>query len=1106
MTRCLSLRWLAVGLGVALWVAPVSAFKEPTPTEISAKTYRHADLYIGNILVSVDSLESAKRESSQQSLARLGGSSDSARVDRRSGGWGTLITSLPLLPGTGVGNDLTWTQRPASSSDLEGEARAAFLGYLEAHAADLGVDLSELSSPKVTVSGDGNLIQIYVARHHQGTEVRDNYLTAVVSHGNLILLGTHQWGGLRGATPDITREQAQAVLASHLGSVNVQRFGKEQLLYVPMSEGDFGEIQVGEGYSYRLAWALSPKFAGEMGEWEALIDAQTGELLAFEDKANYAASQRDAKGGVFPISNDGVPPDGVEQAGWPMPYAYIGTTGASRTTSTGGQILACLDGTISTELKGPYLEMTDNCGAINETSTSGLDLGTSGGTDCVVPAGHSAGDTHASRSGFYELNKIIEMGRGHLPNNLWLRQPLPSEMNIAQNCNATGGPGGLRFYQSGGGCNNTGELAGVFDHEWGHGMDGADANPGISSPGEGIADTYASLRYNNSCIGRNFRGSACGGYGDPCLSCTGVRDIDYANRVSGNPHDLPWIDANCGSGGGTPCGGSVHCEGAVYAEAVWDLWNREFPTSGMDSNTARETATRLTFAGAGFVGNWYSCVDGAGTGDGCNADGGYLNYIAADDDDGNLSNGTPNMQDIFDAFDAHGIACSAPTVSNSGCAGGPTAAAANLAAVAQDRGASLTWDAVAGATRYKIYRTEGVFGCDFGKTLIGETTGLSFTDNSGLMNGRTYYYSVMGFAASDSCHGAMTACESVVPAPGANLAIDASSIAASVVGGDGDVFFDNCEAAEITFDVHNIGNVALTNVQITSITSPSHPTVVAGIQLPATIRASLAQCGIRTGTARISGSGLTHGETVQVEIEITADELAEPRVLSASIPFVESDLSFVASQTFSYEADYEGWSVTSGTFTRVDGGAIGGSAGTVALNSSTLLPNQCDRVQSPAIVPTNTTTLSLATNFETEDDAGGSGNWYDRANVAFVEGDGSRNAVEPDGGRLYNAVPFANYSGCNDTTGWAGDMQSWTPSTFSAAALGSSGLTNTPVNLEVTYSTDPGLELRGFAFDEVILTNFNDVVPDAQPDCSEGAMFSDGFESGDTNAWSHTSP
>jgi hypothetical protein len=631
-------------------------------------------------------------------------------------------------------------------------------------------------------------------------------------------------------------------------------------------------------------------------------------------------------------------------------------------------------------------------------------------------------------------------------------------------------------------------------------MDRGDATPGVSSPGEGIADVYASLRYSNSCIGRNFFPNNCTGYGDPCTACTGIRDIDFDNRASGLPHDIAFIDG-CAfnpNGSNGPCGGSSHCEGAVYAEAVWDLWNRDLPDTG--SHTARETATRLTYVGAGGVGSWYNCSNGTGTGDGCNADGGYLNYLAADDDNGNLADGTPNMQDIFDAFNRHGIACGTPTVTNAGCAGGPVAAPASLVAVARDRGANLSWSAVAGATRYKVYRTEGVFGCDFGKSIIGETVGTTFVDDSGLMNGREYFYSVMAFGASDSCHGAMTSCSAATPIPGPNMAVDDSSTVVTVAGGDGDLFLDNCEAVDISFDISNIGTGSLTNIDIISAVSPSHPGVVVSTPLPARVQNSLGACGIAQGTLRFSASGLSHNDIVEFDIEVTAPELAgQTRSIHVSVPFAESDLQAVASQTFSFEASYEGWTVTSGTFDR--NASQGGADGTAnALNSSNAIPDQCDRATSPVIVPTASTTLSLWNNFETEGDAGG-GVWYDRANVAVVEGGGTRNPVEPSSGRLYNAVPGSQYSGCNDTTGWAGSFPTWAQSSFSAAALGSAGHANTPVQIEVTYSTDPLEHFRGFAFDQVTLTNFQLQVPDTQANCSVGGIFSDGFESGDTTAW-----
>jgi hypothetical protein len=208
---------------------------------------------------------------------------------------------------------------------------------------------------------------------------------------------------------------------------------------------------------------------------------------------------------------------------------------------------------------------------------------------------------------------------------------LTANVNINSSCNAFWN-GGINFYRSGGSCANTGELSAVLDHEWGHGMDANDVLGGISLPsGEGIADIYTALRLGDSCIGRNFNSSPCGGNGNPCKSCTGVRDIDYLQRQSGQPQTYSWTNQNCG--------GSVHCIGNTYAQAIWSLWKRKLPQLfGYDDNTALEVVTRLTYIAAGATSTWFSGGPPYG---GCGGSSGYLNFLAADDDNGNLDDGTP---------------------------------------------------------------------------------------------------------------------------------------------------------------------------------------------------------------------------------------------------------------------------------------------------------------------------------------------------------------------------------------------------------------------------------------------------------------------------------
>ena len=51
---------------------------------------------------------------------------------------------------------------------------------------------------------------------------------------------------------------------------------------------------------------------------------------------------------------------------------------------------------------------------------------------------------------------------------------------------------------------------------------------------------------------------------------------------------------------------------------------------------------------------------------------GFVEVLAADDDDGNINNGTPHMTAIYQAFNDQQIACQTPTVQDSGCAAVPT--------------------------------------------------------------------------------------------------------------------------------------------------------------------------------------------------------------------------------------------------------------------------------------------------------------------------------------------------------------------------------------------------------------------------------------------------
>ncbi len=166
--------------------------------------------------------------------------------------------------------------------------------------------------------------------------------------------------------------QAFAALAGTVEQPVIYQRRAAYLEYVPTAVGaTLDEVEAGNGYGHVLAWVLSPKIDGDAGQWEALVDANTGDVLALQDLNHYLGgpAQRNVQGGVLPVTNDGVPPDGVEQAGWPMPWADLTVQGDTVFTDAGGNLPFCSGAAISTSLDGQFMRMNDNCGPISESTT-----------------------------------------------------------------------------------------------------------------------------------------------------------------------------------------------------------------------------------------------------------------------------------------------------------------------------------------------------------------------------------------------------------------------------------------------------------------------------------------------------------------------------------------------------------------------------------------------------------------------------------------------------------------------------------------------------------------------------------------------------------------
>ncbi len=583
---------------------------------------------------------------------------------------------VPLLPGKG--NRLTRDDLKlghpgeVTIADVEARVRAFLAEFPEIlRVAPEQLRLNEESSARAGL--DGRFWVIELQQVYKGIPVEGANVFFRINQGNIVQFGTEKIAAIRLDTkPKTSREGA---MASAFVALGVGLFEKTEIvnagelrIYPTLTAGEAPAMRFtgtpGKGYGHVLAWKLAFRRDGDPATWAAVVDAQTGKVLEIQDLNDYAQ----VTGGIYPTTNT----DTEVVVG--LPSANV-TNGSVKVTDASGNYTYG-SGTATSTLNGKYIKMSDKCGSISLSASSpgNLAFGSGGGTDCTTPGVGGSGNTHATRSGFYHLTNINRKAATFLPTNSWLSGTLTANMNINNTCNAFWNGTTVNFYRSGGGCSNTGEIAAVFLHEWGHGMDtksgGAASDKGT---GEAVGDTFAFLETKDSCIGPNFRpGVPC----TNCTTCTGVRDVaDFStlgtktiarpstvadnNGINCDRFSCPYLSGGFSAYQG-PMGYEGHCESYIASSANWDLaqslvsyygttagWS-EMDSIWYKSLTPSKSAYRVVSGG--------KCNPSA-TVDGCASTNWYTVFLAADDDDGNLANGTPNGCRIWDAYTAHGIAC-----------------------------------------------------------------------------------------------------------------------------------------------------------------------------------------------------------------------------------------------------------------------------------------------------------------------------------------------------------------------------------------------------------------------------------------------------------------
>jgi len=613
---------------------------------------------------------------------------------------------------------------------------------------------------------DGRIVFLDYDWFVDGVPVEGARVFLRANRGNIIQMGTARIGRVAPRTaPALAAGAALDRLFEHAGgrADGDVVIASPSLVHVARPAGN-ARAAWGGGIDYRLAWRAAFRRAGEAATWTGDVDARTGEVLAFEDANRYAR----VTGGIFPRS-----PNETEEV---RPFTNV------RVVAGGGSILTGDAGTFSyaagpayTSLDGSFFRVTcDGCSgperafAFADRGTGDLELGT-GGADA---AGNGA-STPAERNAFFHQNRVRMLARKWLSIG-WLNLNIVTNVNIADVCNAFWDGSTTNFFRSGAGCNNTGVIADVMYHEWGHGLD-QNTNLGDDSTGEATGDITSMHVIHDAMVAPYFETS-----GSP------VRDLD-STRV-GYVASVADLDSFCivcqpGQCSNGPYGHEVHCEGEIYGQAHWEL--AQALAAGHGYNTGWQELERIYFLSLAQADTMVPSQ----------AQNVYGAYLAVDDDNGNLADGTPNCLEIYNAFNAHGIAGTACAGNTAGCA---RPAQPSMTITPGHGRVILDWPAVPAASQYTVLRAD--FSATQAYMALATQAGTHFEDATA-QPGVDYWYVVEARTAG-GCRSTIENAVAVSALPDSRPLV-AATVVDDVPAGNRSGFADPGESIDVSLGLRN---------------------------------------------------------------------------------------------------------------------------------------------------------------------------------------------------------------------------------------------------------------------------------------------------------------
>lgn len=382
----------------------------------------------------------------------------------------------------------------------------------------------------------------------------------------------------------------------------------------------------------RLAWAIELRtelaaetpsglriyVAADDNSLEILGSDQLVHECGFGSHDHSTSGPNDLQGHVESWATPGTLPDtpGNPEVLMPMRYMRVASSAGNTHTDVNGDFVIPYTGTTDVDLtfayRGTYCRVYNSGGStysFTQTYSPGIPA------DAILNASKTEFDT-AHANAYRCVNDFREWVKEIDPSDTHVDFQMTANVNISSDCNAYYNGSSINFYNEAGGCVNT-AFSTVVAHEEGHWTnDLYNSGNGSDGFGEGAADVWAMYLYDTSEVGEAFCGPGC--------------DI----RTGTNTRQY------CGDGNGG-CYGQVHADGEVLMGALWKVRANLNTSLGNDAGDLLADTLLLAWFNGYNDSQIQSVIED--------------HWLALDDDDGNVGNGTPNYQEINDGFLAQGF-------------------------------------------------------------------------------------------------------------------------------------------------------------------------------------------------------------------------------------------------------------------------------------------------------------------------------------------------------------------------------------------------------------------------------------------------------------------